>query len=128
MPDDLATRCGFRQDDVHQVGRSIRSWWQERSAAHLQAHAAAVLEGPGLQDPAHQDDAVDMMVGHKKLLGKEIMNHELLISKLLVFRVKYVKVLCSFLEKSAPMEVNHLLRAVLFEIVVYWEGEIELMW
>jgi len=56
------------------------------------------------------------------------MNPELLISKLLVFRVKYVKVLCSFLEKSDPMEVNHLLRAVLFEIVVYWEGEIELMW
>ena len=30
-------------------------------AAHLQAHAAVVLEGAGRQDPANKNDAVYMM-------------------------------------------------------------------
>jgi len=34
----------------------------------------------------------------------------------------------AFIETGDSLEVNHLLWAVLFEVVVYSEGEVELRW
>ena len=48
---------------------------------HQQAHTAIVLVGPGLQNPAYQDDMIDVMVPWK-LLGESMMNPECLNSGL----------------------------------------------
>ena len=44
------------------------------------------------------------------------------------FTLVLVQVLYAFLETGGPLKVNHLLRLVLVEIMVYSEMEVELLW